>query len=292
VTLLFAHGGGFCKETWEPIIRRIRESPLLSTAAIECVTFDFKYHGGRRDETVVPVIDRSNPASMRVQHPAQDLVSWISADAWEQVRAERAKSQTQAPLESQHELIGIGHSMGAVALWKTEVEHPGTFDGLVLFEPGYGGTFSRGEAVKDFVVSVALEREKSWYDFVPSSSRFIITLSMSILLGRRGRLQLCISSSSKTIASGTERCLLHTCVEHLSMKLMGPSRCSATRTSKHRYTATSSSFSRTSSLRDRVQGALHFGERTKMFIPETFTSSWPNSHPSTRYTLQWQARHI
>lgn len=112
MTLLFAHGGGFCRETWEPIICRLREPPQLSTAAIECVAFNFKYHGGRRDETVAPVIDRSNPASVRVHHPAQDLVSWVSADAWEQVQALRAKSKAKAPLESQPKLIGVGHSMG------------------------------------------------------------------------------------------------------------------------------------------------------------------------------------
>lgn len=84
VTLLFTHGTGFCKQTWEPIIRRLRESPLLSAATVEFVTFDFKYHGGRRDDSVAPVIDRSNPKSLRVHHPSQDLLQWSSADVLEQ----------------------------------------------------------------------------------------------------------------------------------------------------------------------------------------------------------------
>lgn len=155
-TLLFAHGGGFCKETWGPIARRVRESPLFKSVPTDFETFDFQFHGGRRDESVAPVVDLSNPQSPRVQHPAQDLIRWSSAQVLEEVKAIRARKPKP------HPLIGVGHSMGAAALWNTEVQHPGTFDGLVLFEPVYGKSLPGGEAVADFLVSLTLQRESSW----------------------------------------------------------------------------------------------------------------------------------
>ncbi|KAE9283695.1 hypothetical protein PF001_g22731 [Phytophthora fragariae] len=127
-TLLFAHGGGFCKDTWEPIIRRLRDSSLLQTVSTRFVSFDFKYHGSNRDESVAPQINLEDPRGPRVHHPATDLTAWTSADVLQQARALKNESVDTS-------LIGIAHSMGASAMWNTEVQHPGTFDGLVLFEP-------------------------------------------------------------------------------------------------------------------------------------------------------------
>ncbi|RLN94221.1 hypothetical protein BBJ28_00018697, partial [Nothophytophthora sp. Chile5] len=39
-TLLFAHANGFCKETWDPVIRRLKQSPMLQQAVEEYVTYD------------------------------------------------------------------------------------------------------------------------------------------------------------------------------------------------------------------------------------------------------------
>jgi pimeloyl-ACP methyl ester carboxylesterase len=153
-TLLFAHGGGFCKETWEPVMRRLKESPLLQGAVrTEFVSFDFKYHGSNRDESVEAQIDLSNPKSPRVHHPAADLTAWTSADVLQQAQAIRSKS-ADTPL------IGVGHSMGASAMWNTEAKYPGTFDGLILFEPVYGPLNS--DAVTTFLVSITLARKSSW----------------------------------------------------------------------------------------------------------------------------------
>ncbi|GMF14085.1 unnamed protein product [Phytophthora lilii] len=152
-TLLFAHGGGFCKETWEPIVRRLRASSLLEAVNTQVVLFDFKYHGSNRDESVAPRIDLDNPRGPRVHHPASDLTRWTSAEMLKQARALRSKS-FDAPL------IGIGHSMGASAMWNIEAQYPGTFDGLILFEPVYGELNS--DVVTNFLVSITLQRESSW----------------------------------------------------------------------------------------------------------------------------------
>ncbi|OWZ01443.1 Serine protease [Phytophthora megakarya] len=150
-TLLFAHGGGYCKETWEPIISRLKASSLLQTVNTQFVNFDFKYHGSNRDESVEAKVDLNNPTGPRVHHPASDLTAWTSAEVLQQARA--LKNSNTA-------LIGIGHSMGASAMWNTEVQYPGTFDGLILFEPVYGK--SKPDAVTNFLVSITLQRESSW----------------------------------------------------------------------------------------------------------------------------------
>lgn len=156
-TILFAHGGGFCKETWNPIIRRMRESPLFKNVPTDFKTFDFHYHGNRRDESVKPVVNEIGPQSVRVQHPAQELTRWTSAQVLEEVKAIRAKKPRP------HPLIGVAHSMGASALWNIEVQNPGTFDGLVLFEPMFGTYLpGGGDKVVDFLVSLTLQRESTW----------------------------------------------------------------------------------------------------------------------------------
>ncbi|RLN48040.1 hypothetical protein BBJ28_00027078 [Nothophytophthora sp. Chile5] len=63
--LLFAHGAGFCKEIWEPIIHRMQQSPLLQRSfGVEFVSLDLPYHGTKRDD--------SEPADIDVERPHQE----------------------------------------------------------------------------------------------------------------------------------------------------------------------------------------------------------------------------
>ncbi|KAG2761279.1 hypothetical protein JG687_00006810 [Phytophthora cactorum] len=159
-TLLFAHGGGFCKQIWDPIIRRLKNSPLVQQVATEFVVFDFLYHGGKRDESVTPALNVSNPTSPRVSHPAQDLVPWTTAEVQRQVQLLEEKYDTEGERPA---LIGIGHSMGARALWNTEVQDPGTVDGLILFEPVYGDKDpAMTDKIASFLVATTLQRKASW----------------------------------------------------------------------------------------------------------------------------------
>lgn len=163
-TLLFAHGSGFCKEIWDPIIRRVQASSLLrkhAATAVDqqqspprCVTFDFPFHGTKRDESVAATVHSENPASLRVSHTGNQWVEWSSQEVYEQVQKLGVK---KAPL------IGIGHSLGAVALWNTEVKHPGTFDGLILFEPIYALHSAADIKSIDFLTAITLQRESKWY---------------------------------------------------------------------------------------------------------------------------------
>ncbi|POM72509.1 Serine protease family S33 [Phytophthora palmivora] len=130
-------------------MRRLKRSPLLQNT--QFVNFDFKYHGSNRDESIEARIDLDNPDGPRVYHPASDLTTWTSAEVLQQARALKTSNTP---------LIGIGHSMGASAMWNTEVQYPGTFDGLILFEPVYGNL--KPHEVTTFLVSITLQRESSW----------------------------------------------------------------------------------------------------------------------------------
>ncbi|GMF65132.1 unnamed protein product [Phytophthora lilii] len=161
-TLLFAHATGFCRQVWDPVIRRLKLSPLLQGAVEEYVTYDQPYHGVNRDESVTGQVYYKNddPKLPRVKHPMNNWPE-ISADAaWTQVQKIRSATPQRRPL------IGIGHSMGAAALWATEAKHPGTFDGLILFEPIYGEVDAVYDEKASFLVSLTLARESKWYVLV------------------------------------------------------------------------------------------------------------------------------
>ncbi|RLN48041.1 hypothetical protein BBJ28_00026460, partial [Nothophytophthora sp. Chile5] len=160
-TLLFAHANGFCKETWDPVIRRLKQSPMLQQAVEEYVTYDQPFQASNRDESVLGEVyyKDDKPSSPRVKHPLNN---------WPDITAEAAYQQVQrlnvaAEGGPRRPLIGIGHSMGAAALWATEARHPGTFNGLILFEPIYGETDAAYNKSVDFLVSITLARDNKWY---------------------------------------------------------------------------------------------------------------------------------
>lgn len=169
VTLLFAHGGGFCKETWEPIMRRLRASPLLKRVPTEFQSFDFPYHGSKRDVSMVEAmeVDLSNPKAPRVRNNKHDLVEWVSGEVLRQVdewKQRHPDNGADNDGRKKHRLIGVGHSMGSSGLWKAETKVPGTFDGLILFEPVFDPQDPQTEYVIDLYVAVTLQRPSTWYE--------------------------------------------------------------------------------------------------------------------------------
>uniref|UniRef100_M4C6D6 AB hydrolase-1 domain-containing protein n=1 Tax=Hyaloperonospora arabidopsidis (strain Emoy2) TaxID=559515 RepID=M4C6D6_HYAAE len=165
VTLMFAHGAGFCKGTWDPITRRLKSSRLLQSAPTDFHTFDFPYHGAKQDPTALQYIkaDLSNPKRPRVWNEKHDLVEWAAGAVKEQVDAWKEKTRNDFPNnKTQHKLIGVGHSMGSAGLWATEVAHPGTFDGLILFEPVLAQHSPETDHLLDYMTAVTLRRRTSW----------------------------------------------------------------------------------------------------------------------------------
>jgi len=183
VTLFFVHGGGFCKEIWAPIIRRVQQSPVWSSDAnvrFQVEAIDLPFHGSNRDnhggvtsaDAVEPRITCDNKRALvpscRVLHPANAWVKWTTAavlrsvDQWRDAHSiDGSEVLASTPRRL---LIGIGHSMGASALWNAEVTRPGSFAGLVLFEPIYGHRkeYDASAELLDMVVAVTLQRESTW----------------------------------------------------------------------------------------------------------------------------------
>lgn len=171
-TLLFVHGNGFCKETWRPIARRLQQSPLFGRlqqrsgggGAIDwhalCLPLHGEKHDPRAHEDAVVFYENGDANSPRVRHAMNNWPQLLPDVLYPEIQALRERCDAQSP--SRRPLIGIGHSMGAATLWATEARHPGTFDGLVLFEPVYGETTTEYSKSVDFLVNITLQRDHKW----------------------------------------------------------------------------------------------------------------------------------
>ncbi|KAG1696172.1 hypothetical protein DVH05_018705 [Phytophthora capsici] len=151
--LLFVHGSNFCKEIWRPIQRHLKELPLLQQVPdVEFVSMDLPYHGSQRDNSVSAVVDHKIPA---VKHPASKFVTLNTEAIHREVEQLRVKFD-------QRPIVGIGHSMGAVALWNVEAKKPGTFGGLVCFEPFVEKPGTRDPKIQRHIFDLAIKRQHRW----------------------------------------------------------------------------------------------------------------------------------
>ena len=105
--LLLAHGTGFCKEIWRPVVSSLRDQGVTAVA----LAWDVRGHGQ------APALEL--PASWWTL--GRDLVGLIDSLA----------GAGRLP----ESVVGIGHSMGGTVLVMAELLRPGTFTGLVLIEP-------------------------------------------------------------------------------------------------------------------------------------------------------------
>ncbi|TMW56038.1 hypothetical protein Poli38472_008686 [Pythium oligandrum] len=163
IVKLFAHGGGLSQETWKPIIRRVMTAPLLQRVKSEVVTFDWRYHGAnhRLQEPGTVHYLNGDEGSPRVSHTAREWTHWAPRDLHDIVKTLRREDSA---LARRTRIVGIGHSMGACSIINLEIAYPGTFDGIIAFEPVCNEDTLPGDP-KAFVskmVANTLQREHTW----------------------------------------------------------------------------------------------------------------------------------
>lgn len=102
--IVLAHATGFHKEMWAPVIRALRRRNVAATI----VAIDLRGHGDSPEPARPPSV---------WQH-AHDVASVVE----------------QLGRGTRHR-IGVGHSLGGMAVSAAEICQPGTFDSLVLMDP-------------------------------------------------------------------------------------------------------------------------------------------------------------
>lgn len=102
--VLFAHATGFHKEIWAPTIRELRARGVTA----RLVAVDLRGHGDSLEPPFGPSV-------------------------WEYARDVTAVAEEFASPEGR--LIGVGHSLGGMAVAAAEVVVPGSFAALVLIDP-------------------------------------------------------------------------------------------------------------------------------------------------------------
>ncbi|TMW66124.1 hypothetical protein Poli38472_003889 [Pythium oligandrum] len=129
-------------------------------------SFDFHYHGKRRDVSEPATLNLENPAAPKITHPAQNWTKTSIEEVQKQVRVLRDRNPN-APV------FGIGHSMGGAALWMAEVANPGTFDGLILFEPACNmHELPNSEMIIPVYVSFILSGQYRWDSYEEAETYF------------------------------------------------------------------------------------------------------------------------
>ncbi|ETP05573.1 hypothetical protein F441_17856 [Phytophthora nicotianae CJ01A1] len=156
--LLFVHGTSFCKQIWKPIQHQLEKSPLSQRA--QFTSMDLPYHGAKRDNSVRAVVDE---VSASVRHPAGDWLARNSAEIYSEI-LQLYQEDTESGFE-RRSIIGIGHSVGAATLWNIEAQNPGTFAGLVLFEPIVEKPGTRDPKTQRFMFNTTLNREYRWPNY-------------------------------------------------------------------------------------------------------------------------------
>ncbi|RIB10818.1 Alpha/beta hydrolase family-domain-containing protein [Gigaspora rosea] len=112
ISLVFAHATGFHKELWNPIIKLLHERR-------------HRWNGGD-----MWALDCSNHGNSAILN--QDILpdKFVWTDYTRDILQLIDKAKIQKPI------IGIGHSLGGTCILMAEIIRPGTFDSILVIEPG------------------------------------------------------------------------------------------------------------------------------------------------------------
>ncbi|TMW56037.1 hypothetical protein Poli38472_008685 [Pythium oligandrum] len=163
IALLFCHGGGLNKATWDPIVRRVLASPLLKRFPSDVLGIDWRYHGENHnfhDKGEVYYLDEEKKYP-RVNHPCQVWTDWAPKELEQYVKQLRKEDEV---LRRKTRVIGIGHSMGAASIMRVEIDTPGSFDGIIGFEPICTGEMDPeiSNMIVSTLVTTTLRRKGEW----------------------------------------------------------------------------------------------------------------------------------
>ncbi|KAG2761289.1 hypothetical protein JG687_00006813 [Phytophthora cactorum] len=151
-TLLFVHGTNFCKEIWRPIERHLKALPLLELLPqVHLVSIDLAYRGSNRDESMPVVVDKETGMA---KHPANNLVTLSTDIILREVQRLRAKFGERP--------IGDRSFSRCVSTLECRSANPGTFSGLVFFEPYVHKPGPRDPKFECYIFNIAIKRKYRW----------------------------------------------------------------------------------------------------------------------------------
>lgn len=187
VTLVLAHATGFCKGVFNPLVSALtadnsNAASVKSTAGAagnaRVISFDFSGHGASASRQADPthwdamctkdIVEVLTTKGLPVGRASTRPASTISTSTL------AGRSSGAAGRSQRKPLIGIGHSMGAAGLLLTEMAHPGTFDGIIAFEPIVFPTeeMARRRDHDYGLAQGALRRKADWSDMALADKYF------------------------------------------------------------------------------------------------------------------------
>ncbi|OZJ06662.1 hypothetical protein BZG36_00447 [Bifiguratus adelaidae] len=152
VVCLFAHANGYTKESWIPVIERLKDAwKNRSDSALDIWTYDSRNSG---DSAVVNA-------------------EWLDEKAlWQDYGRDIQQMISHFGLEpsATSSLFGIGHSMGATSLLVAGISQPHSFTALIAIDPVLAK-----ETVKQDppIAALALKRRDRWPSRVEAKESFL-----------------------------------------------------------------------------------------------------------------------
>eukprot|EP01138_Halocafeteria_seosinensis_P015478 gb/GECG01015796.1/.p1 GENE.gb/GECG01015796.1/~~gb/GECG01015796.1/.p1 ORF type:complete len:224 (+),score=16.07 gb/GECG01015796.1/:1-672(+) len=186
--MLLAHGGSFCKETWNPFVSALDRFLTAGGKGADILALDFSGHGDswRKEVNLSPGGGFPSADVSHVIEYIRNLGEHRTEQLFQpvpQVSRVNVNEHTgdQLPLPGNRTLYAVGHSMGGTAILGVEQRNPGTFHRMVCFEPiVFPQELSRGEDSN--LVRGALKRRNYFVTLEDASSHFEKVFKVSVFV--------------------------------------------------------------------------------------------------------------